>query len=65
VRYRNIEGIKKSLVLLARIGSDRQRKILNSQGRVEEETTENEKGEVTWRNVYTNGPAGRCKAKPT
>lgn len=44
-------------------GRDRQRRILDAQGRVEEETTENEQGEVTWRDLYTNGPEGKVECE--
>ena len=40
-----------------------ERKILDGQGRVQEEIWENEKGDVTSRNVYTNGPAGKAQAE--
>jgi antitoxin component YwqK of YwqJK toxin-antitoxin module len=36
-------------------------RILDGRGRVQEETWENEKGEVTSRNVYTNGPEGEVQ----
>jgi hypothetical protein len=36
-------------------------KILDELGRVREEIWENEKGEVTSRNLYTNGPAGMVR----
>ena len=36
-------------------------RILDGLGRVREETWENEKGEVTSRNVYTNGPEGEVQ----
>ena len=38
-------------------------KILDGLGRVQEEIWENEKGEVTSRNVYTNGPAGKVQGE--
>lgn len=47
----------------SRTGNDWQRKILDAQGRVAEEVTENEKGEVTWRNVFTNGPFGKVRSE--
>jgi hypothetical protein len=44
-------------------GSDLERRILDAQGRVQEEITENEKGEVIFRSVYTNGPAGKVQSE--
>jgi hypothetical protein len=44
-------------------GGDLERKILDAQGRVQEEITENEKGEVTYRSVYTNGPQGKLQSE--
>jgi len=38
-----------------------ERKILDGLGRVQEEISENEKGEVMFRHVYTNGPAGKVQ----
>jgi hypothetical protein len=40
-----------------------ERNTLDGLGRVQEEIWENEKGEVTSRNVYTNGPAGKVQGE--
>jgi antitoxin component YwqK of YwqJK toxin-antitoxin module len=42
------------------VGSHK-REVRDEQGKVREEVWDNEKGEVTSRHVYTNGPFGKIK----
>jgi hypothetical protein len=46
-----------------RDGGIRKRRVLDAQGRVEEDITENEKGEVTQRDVYANRSFGKVRSE--
>lgn len=46
-----------------RTGNEQEGSIVDEQGRVEEQFTKDETGEVIWREVFTNGPFGKVRSE--